>query len=102
MIEHTPEAIHHLCFDRDRAGRMFAVNFALQKEGRVFTSHLSPDKERLVVTDMTKGVKRHELSMEPFDFKTFVKGWESTGAESDMSLATKGIRTGTTSCLTSP
>lgn len=48
---------------------MFAVNFALQKEGRVFTSHLSPDKERLVVTDMTKGVKRHELPMEPFDFR---------------------------------
>lgn len=68
MIEHTPEAIHHLCFDRDRAGRMFAVNFAMQKDGRVFTSHLSQDKETLVVTDPTKGVKRHELPMEPFDF----------------------------------
>jgi hypothetical protein len=69
MIEHTPEAIHHLCFDRDRAGRMFAVNFALQKDGRVFTSHLTQDKEKLVVTDLTKGFKRHELPMEPFDFR---------------------------------
>jgi len=69
MMEHTPEVVHHLCFDRDRAGRMFAVNFAMQKDGRVFTSHLTPDKENLVVTDLTKGVKRHELPLEPFDFK---------------------------------
>ena len=69
MIEHTPEAVHHLCFDRDRAGRMFAVNFALQKDGRAFTSHLTQDKEKLVVTDLTKDLKRHELPMDPFDFR---------------------------------
>lgn len=31
MIEQTNEANHHLCFDRDMAGRMFAVNFLLAK-----------------------------------------------------------------------
>ena len=35
----------------------------------MFTSHLSQDKENLVVTDLTKGLKRHELRMEPFDFR---------------------------------
>lgn len=69
MIDHTPDAVHHLCFDRDRAGRMFAVNFALQKDGRVFSSHLTQDKEKLVVTDLSKGFRRHELPMEPFDFR---------------------------------
>jgi hypothetical protein len=68
MIEATPEATHHLCFDRDRAGEMFALNFALQKDGRVFTSYLSMDKSKLIVNSMSKDFKRYELPLEPFDF----------------------------------
>jgi hypothetical protein len=68
MIEATPEATHHLCFDRDKAGQMFAVNFALQKDQRVFTSYLSMDKSSLIVNYVSKDFKRYELPLEPFDF----------------------------------
>jgi hypothetical protein len=68
MIEATPEATHHLCFDRDKAGQMFAVNFALQKDQRVFTSYLSMDKSSLIVNSVSKDFKRYELPLEPFDF----------------------------------
>jgi hypothetical protein len=68
MIEATPEATHHLCFDRDKAGQMFAVNFALQKGQRVFTSYLSMDKSSLIVNSVSKDFKQYELPLEPFDF----------------------------------
>jgi hypothetical protein len=67
-MEQTPEAVHHLCFDRDRAGQMFAINFALQLDKRVFTSYLSANKEQLIINDMTDGFQRHELPLEDFDF----------------------------------
>jgi hypothetical protein len=68
LIEQTPEATHHLCFDRDKAGQMFAVNFALQKDQRVFTSYLSMDKRSLIVNSVSNDFKRYELPLEPFDF----------------------------------
>lgn len=68
MIKATPNAVHHLCFDRDRAGQIFAVNFAMQHAGRVFTSYQSQDKKNLIVNDMTNGLKRHIFPMDSFDF----------------------------------
>ncbi len=68
MIKATPNAQHHLCFDRDRAGQIFAVNFAMQHAGRVFTSYQSQDKKSLIVSDMTDGLKRHVFPLETFDF----------------------------------
>lgn len=68
MIKATPNAIHHLCFDRDRAGQIFAVNFAMQHAGRVFTSYQTQDKKSLIVNDMTNGLKRHVFPLESFDF----------------------------------
>jgi hypothetical protein len=68
MIAATPNATHHLCFDRDRAGQMFAINFALQKGGRVYTSYLSPDKKSLIVNSLSNTTKRYELPLETFDF----------------------------------
>lgn len=68
LIENTPEAIHHLCFDNDRAGQMFSINFALLHDGRIFTSYLSQDRSKLIVNDTTKDFKRYELPLEPFDF----------------------------------
>lgn len=32
MLMQTPDANHHLCFDRDMAGRMFAFNFLIAKD----------------------------------------------------------------------
>lgn len=34
MMAETPTATHHLCFDRDRSGQVFAINFALTHAGR--------------------------------------------------------------------
>lgn len=73
LIAATPEAHHHLCFDRDNACRQFALMFAMQKEGRVFSSHLKPDKQHIVITDLTNKFERHELPMEPFDFQRLCK-----------------------------
>lgn len=68
LIAQTPDAMHHLCFDRDKAGEMYCVNFAMQKAGKIFSSHLSKDKETLVVTDLSGKFGRYELNMNPFDF----------------------------------
>jgi hypothetical protein len=68
MIAETPTATHHLCFDRDRAGQVFAINFALTHAGREFSSYLSK-AGNLIVQDCSKGYQRHEIAMEPFDFK---------------------------------
>jgi hypothetical protein len=34
MLAETPTANHHLCFDRDMAGRMFALNFLIAKSDK--------------------------------------------------------------------
>lgn len=67
LMAQTPDAVHHLSFDRDKAGEMYCVNFAMQKAGKVFSSHLSADKSRLIVTDLTETFGRYELEIEPFD-----------------------------------
>lgn len=72
MLEQTPSANHHLCFDRDRAGQLYAVNFALQMNGRVFNSHTTK-KDTLVVTDLTGKYGRHEMDVVTFDFDTVCK-----------------------------
>ena len=43
MIKATPRAYHHLCFDQDRAGQIFAINFALTQAGKTFTSNVTKD-----------------------------------------------------------
>lgn len=68
MIAETPAATHHLCFDRDRAGQVFAINFALVHAGREFSSYLSK-AGKLIVQDCSEGYQRHEIALEPFDFK---------------------------------
>lgn len=67
MLKETPNARHHLCFDRDRAGQVFAVNFALTGAGRIYSSHITKDGN-LVVLDSTEKYQRHEVALEPFDF----------------------------------
>ena len=75
MLELTPLANHHLCFDRDRAGELYAVNFALQMNGRVFNSHVTK-KDTLAVTDLTGKFGRHEIDVKTFDFDAVCKELE--------------------------
>lgn len=72
MIAETSKANHHLCFDRDRAGQMFAINFALTKAGKTFNTHLTP-KGKLIVVDTTDKYQRHELNPEQFEFYQLLK-----------------------------
>ena len=72
MLEQTPGANHHLCFDRDRAGELYAVNFALQMNGRTFNSHTTK-KDTLVVTDLAGKYGRTELDVRTFDFDAVCK-----------------------------
>ena len=68
VLKTVPEGTHHLCFDRDKAGQLYSVNFALQKNGRTFNSHVSKDG-RLIVTDLSGKYGRYELDMRSFDFE---------------------------------
>ncbi|MDL2248007.1 hypothetical protein LJC05_04685, partial [Bacteroides sp. OttesenSCG-928-J23] len=72
MIAKTSKANHHLCFDRDRAGKLFAINFALTKAGKTFNTHLTP-KGKLIVVDTTDKYHRHELNPDLFEFDRLVK-----------------------------
>lgn len=72
MIAETSGANHHLCFDRDRAGQLFAINFALTKAGKTFNTHLTP-KGKLIVVDTTDKYLRHELNPELFEFDRLMK-----------------------------
>lgn len=66
MLEHTPEAEHHLCFDRDKAGLMFSCNFMMQKEGRNYSSTISDGMLHFV--DRTHEDQNDHVD---FDLKTF-------------------------------
>lgn len=72
MIAETSDANHHLCFDRDRAGQLFAINFALTKAGKTFNTHLTP-KGKLIVVDTTNKYHRHELNPDLFEFDRLLK-----------------------------
>lgn len=64
MFGAAPDASHHLCFDNDRAGQMFAVNFALTKTDRNFKTSILED-DILKIEDQ-RGV--HQFDMSQFDF----------------------------------
>lgn len=68
MIKATPDAAHHICFDRDRAGQVYAIHFALTHAGKSFSTCLSKD-DKLIVQDYSNGNKHYEIGLEPFDFK---------------------------------
>ncbi|WP_129617211.1 toprim domain-containing protein [Bacteroides cellulosilyticus] len=93
MIAETSEANHHLCFDRDRAGQMFAINFALTKAGKVFNTYVTP-KGKLIVTDTTDKYQRYELNLEPFEFDRLARiiGVDTQTQRSEMTEYMESLR----------
>lgn len=93
MIAETPEANHHLCFDRDRAGRMFAINFAMTKAGKTFNTHVTP-KGKLIVVDTTDKYQRHELNPEQFEFDQLLKilGTDTQTLRNEMTKYMQSLR----------
>lgn len=70
VLDKTEKSVsHHLCFDNDRAGKMFAVNFLLTSDGRTYTTHLSKEGE-LVVNDTKDGIaSRRTIDIDNFDIR---------------------------------
>lgn len=93
MIAETPEANHHLCFDRDRAGQMFAINFALTKAGKTFNTHVTP-KGKLIVVETTDKYQQHELNPELFEFDRLLKilGADAQTQRSEMTEYMESLR----------
>lgn len=69
VFREAPQAEHHLCFDRDRAGQLFAVNFALTKSRNNFTTVITDDGI-LKVSDMKNN---YEFRMDDFNFDAIAK-----------------------------
>ena len=67
MIKATPRAYHHLCFDQDRAGQIFAINFALTQAGKTFTSNVTKD-DKLLVRISGEENQNYEIKLEPSTF----------------------------------
>lgn len=73
MLGETGKATHHLCFDRDLAGCVFAINFALTRANRDFKTYTN-QKGQLVVIDSTDDkFQKYELSLKPFDYARLAK-----------------------------
>ena len=72
MFAETDKANHHLCFDRDIAGRTFAVNFALARADKAFYSHIGPQGQ-LIVVDAKNADNRHEVDLNEFRFDNVLK-----------------------------
>lgn len=71
LIAACPNAVHHLCFDRDRAGQMYACTFATVKADRLFSSY-SMNNGTFVFVDKTDGrYDRHEMVQEDFSYVNF-------------------------------
>lgn len=71
MIAACPRAVHHLCFDRDYAGQMYACTFSAIKDKKEFSSY-SMKNGTIVFVDKTGGqYNRHEIQPEDFSYKNF-------------------------------
>jgi len=70
VIHAFPQAKHHLCFDRDRPGQLFACIFSAVKAGRDFTLY-SMKNGTLVYTDKTADYERLEITPNEFSHATF-------------------------------
>lgn len=71
LIAACPKAVHHLCFDRDRPGQMYACTFAAVKDNRTFSSYSMKDRT-VVFVDKTDGrYDRYEIAPEDFSYANF-------------------------------
>lgn len=77
MCAAVPRANHHTCFDRDMAGKMYAINFAIAKSGKDYSTHLATAQDeqngiakagQLVVTDRATNEHRFSLNLSPFEY----------------------------------
>lgn len=77
LLEFTGKASHHLCFDQDLAGRLYAINFAIARLQKEYITHIATlaDEQagiatagQLVIENRKDNGERFTLNMDPFDF----------------------------------
>ena len=77
LLELTGKASHHLCFDQDLAGRLYAINFAIARSQKEYITHIATlaDEQagiatagQLVIENRKDNGERFTLNMDPFDF----------------------------------
>jgi hypothetical protein len=80
MFAETNHAKHYIGFDRDLAGRTFAINFALTRADKSFYSHIG-ENGKLVVVDAQNSKNNQEIDLHDFRFEDALKklGIESVG-----------------------
>ena len=71
MLEQAPEAEHHLCFDRDRAGVLYCCNFMLQKDGRNFTSSINDGSLNFIDRTLPEQNDHVEIALQSFSMDKF-------------------------------
>jgi len=77
MLELTGKASHHLCFDQDLAGRLYAINFAIARSQKEYSTHIATKADedagianvgQLIVENKKDNGERFTLNMDPFDY----------------------------------
>jgi len=77
LLELTGKASHHLCFDQDLAGRLYAINFAIARSQKEYSTHIATVSDedmgiakvgQLIVENRKDNGERFTLNMDPFDF----------------------------------
>ena len=68
VLERTPNAGHHVCFDNDKAGHIFAVDLLLTRAGHDFQTSLLNNDQLQIVDHTEEKRKKYILNLEPFEF----------------------------------
>lgn len=92
MLEFLPDAEHHLCFDRDLVGQIYACNFMMQRAGRPFSSYSMPDNGPLVFVDKSQGQVKYEFDKSKFSFSDFCKRLDIHDARTVYHPAAEGYK----------
>ena len=64
VLKANTEAWHYLCFDNDKAGRMYTFNFLMHRENRFFNSYTTPEGQ-LAFIDRTKPGQNDRFDFDP-------------------------------------
>lgn len=92
MLEFLPDAEHHLCFDRDLVGQVYACNFMMQRAGKPFSSYSMPNNGPLVFVDKSQGQEKYEFDKSNFSFSDFCKRLDLHDARTVYHPAAEGYK----------
>lgn len=68
VLRNTATADHHVCFDNDKAGHVFAIDLLLARAGRTFQTALLDNGQLQVIDQSEEKGKKYTFNLEPFEF----------------------------------